>query len=187
MEFTLIYEGPLRANGSVKDKQILRRAFHQQLHELRSQPPFSQERESGFVTNYGEPQEPQRFQNLSGFTFVPLVSTYLRAIAELDIIMLRPEPPGSIVTQSGDIDNRLKTLLDSLRIPQNEQEIPSGDSPKENENPFFCLLEDDNLITKITVSTDRLLKPGCDSSLVSLMIHVKTKVLMVMCDNIDLA
>lgn len=186
MEFTLVYEGPLRANGSVSAKQKLRRAFHLQLRELRSQPPFNQERNPDFLT-VGLPDEPQNFQNLSGFTFVPLVSTYLKAIAELDIIMLRPEPPGSIVTQSGDIDNRLKTLLDSLRVPQSEREIPTDDSPVENENPFFCLLEDDNLVTKLTVSTDRLLKPNCDPSLVSLIIHVKTKVLIVTCENIDLA
>jgi hypothetical protein len=186
MEFTLVYEGSLKANGSVNAKQELRRAFHQQLFELRSLPPFTQERNPDFLT-YGEADEPQKFQKLSGFTFVPLVSTYLKAIAELDIIMLRPEPPGSIVTQSGDIDNRLKTLLDSLRIPQSKQEIPPSDSPVENENPFFCLLEDDNLVTKLTVSTDRLLKPNCNPSLVSLIIHVKTKVLMVTCDNIDLA
>ncbi len=187
MEFTLIYEGPLRANGSVKDKQILRRAFHVQIGELRSQPPFSDGFDSGFVTYGVAREELPSIREISGFTLVPFISARLKAVAELDITMLRPEPPGAIVTQAGDIDNRLKTLLDSLRIPQNENEIPKGDSPSDTEHPFFCLLEDDNLITKLTVATDRLLMPVNDSSFVNLLIRVKTKVLAVTPENIDLA
>ncbi|MFH1719292.1 MAG: hypothetical protein ABIF19_18215 [Planctomycetota bacterium] len=187
MEFTLKYEGLLRANGSVKDKQALRRAFHSQLRELTLQPPFSNRPDSGLVYDDNEREEPCCLFELSGFNFRPLISVRMKAIAELDIIMLRPEPPGAIVTQAGDIDNRLKTLLDSLRIPQSENAIPKGDSPADSEAPFFCLLEDDNLITKLMISTDRLLQPGCDSSFVSLLIRVKTKVLFVTCRNIDLA
>lgn len=33
----------------------------------------------------------------------------------MEITLLRPEPPGSIVS-SGDIDNRLKTLFDALEL-----------------------------------------------------------------------
>jgi len=188
MEFTLIYEGQLKANGSVKDKQILRRAFHEQLCELMSQSPFCDRPDAGFVTCYDTPEESSLTVKVGGFTLIPLISARMKAVAELDIIMLRPEPPGAIVTQGGDIDNRLKTLLDSLKIPQSESEIPRGDSPNDDsENPFFCLLEDDNLITKLTVSVDRLLRSVDDSSFVNLLIRVKTKVLVVTSRNIDLA
>jgi hypothetical protein len=107
-------------------------------------------------------------------------------IAELAITFLRPEPPGRIVTQCGDIDNRLKTLFDALRMPEEEKEIPKGDIPGGNENPFFCLLEDDNLITKVAVTTDRLLQLCDDSSFVNLLITVRTKATQLYFDNIDL-
>ncbi len=73
------------------------------------------------------------------------------------------------------IDNRLKTLLDSLRAPKELQELPKDDSPKNDEDPYFCLLEDDNLITKLSVVTDRLLEPYENSSEVQLMIPVTIK------------
>jgi hypothetical protein len=89
--------------------------------------------------------------------------------------MLRPEPPGSILTQAGDIDNRLKTLFDALKVPAEPDALPSNDNPKEDEKPFFCLLEDDNLITKISVETDRLLEQCSGPSEAVLLIHVTTK------------
>ena len=95
--------------------------------------------------------------------------------AEMEILMLKPEPPGKIVNQSGDIDNQLKTLLDALRMPSSTSELPRGESPKQGENPFFCLLEDDRLITKLSVTTDQLLTPVKTRNHVSLVICVKTR------------
>lgn len=89
--------------------------------------------------------------------------------------MLRPEPPGSIITQAGDIDNRLKTLFDALKVPKEASALPPNDDPQEGETSFFCLLEDDNLITKVSVGTDRLLDPCQSSSEVVMLIHVTTK------------
>ena len=43
------------------------------------------------------------------------------------------------------------------------------------EKPFFCLLEDDNLVTRLTVSTDRLLEPVQNPSEVLLLVHVLLK------------
>jgi hypothetical protein len=88
---------------------------------------------------------------------------------------LRPEAPGSVITQGSDIDNRLKTLFDSLRMPKNLNELPSGISPSDIDNPFFCLLEDDNLITKVSVTTDRLLRIDSQQNDVLLVIHVVIK------------
>jgi hypothetical protein len=39
-----------------------------------------------------------------------------RRVAEIGLTFLCPEPAGQIVAQGGDIDNRIKTLLDSLKI-----------------------------------------------------------------------
>jgi hypothetical protein len=99
----------------------------------------------------------------------------LNLISELDITFLRPEAPGAIITKGGDIDNRIKTLLDGLRMPKDMTEIPTGDAPTADENPFYCLLEDDTLVTRLNVDADRLLEPVKDRSDVLLLIHVQIK------------
>jgi hypothetical protein len=89
--------------------------------------------------------------------------------------MLRPEPPGALITQGGDIDNRLKTLFDALRMPHNLSELPKGSVPDVDQDPFFCLLEDDNLITAVSVKTDRLLVPTENKNEVHLDIQIETR------------
>ena len=71
---------------------------------------------------------------------------------------MRPDYPGGVI-ESGDIDNRLKTLFDALRIPGPDTNELAGSTPQEGENPLYCLLEDDKLITHVAVDTDTLLKP----------------------------
>jgi hypothetical protein len=66
-------------------------------------------------------------------------------------------------------------LFDALRCPKNEDELPSGIKPSENEDPFFCLIEDDSLITLVTVTCDRLLESIENPSQIFLFIHVKPK------------
>ena len=44
-----------------------------------------------------------------------------------------------------------------------------------DEEPFFCLLEDDSLITKLSVTADRLLEPDIDQNEAVIQIHVTTK------------
>ena len=41
----------------------------------------------------------------------------------LKILFLRKEGPGKLILQGGDIDNRLKTLLDALKMPSDLSEI----------------------------------------------------------------
>jgi len=194
MEFTLVYQGPLKANGSIIDKQNIRREFHRQLVELWKQEPLSGRMRGNtkLLENILTIDEPPSgitsiTQKIGRFIFAPLVCSKLHLVAELAITFLRPEPPGCIVTQGGDIDNRLKTLFDALRMPKEEKEIPKSDIPREGEDPFFCVLEDDNLITKLTVTTDRLLKPCEDSSFVNLLIAVRTKATQLVIDNMDIA
>jgi len=97
-------------------------------------------------------------------------------VAGLKIPLLRPKPTGKIVTQSGDIDNRLKTLLDALKMPD-PGSLPRGASPNSDESPFFCLLQDDNLITSLDVTTDRLLDSSSTIHYdLLLLVHVQTKI-----------
>lgn len=98
--------------------------------------------------------------NGNGYHFAPLVTTELALFCGLDILFLRPDPPGSLI-KSGDIDNRLKTLFDALRMPVGAQETGS-DAPTNGEDPFFVLMEDDRLVSKIALETDMLLQPVGD-------------------------
>jgi len=183
MEFRLFYRGPLKSNGSIDQKQQIRRDFHKQLQKLWQQSPLK-----GFESSLNpEPKEGEisLVEKVGNFQFVPLVSKRLHAIARIDILFLRPEEPGAIVTQSGDIDNRLKTLFDALRMPKEEKEIPKGDNPKKDETPFYCVLQDDFLITSFSVISDRLLIEA-DPSEVILIIKIKIDVTELMFDNMGL-
>jgi hypothetical protein len=117
-----------------------------------------------YLVDRPPPGEPSLLVPLERFRFAPLVSSRLHLIAGLEILLLRREEPGSVVTQGGDIDNRIKTLLDALRMPKDLDELPAGDAPSAEEDPFFCLLEDDALVTELAIVTDRLLEPGQDST-----------------------
>ena len=185
MEFTLYYRGELKANGRPKEKQAIRRVFHQQLKELWTQVPLSKQR--GMLEKVVDKSEGSIITPVNRFNFAPLVNCRLNLIAELGVTLLRPEPPGSIITQGGDIDNRLKTLFDALKVPAEATALPKNDAPREDEDPFFVLLEDDNLITKVSVDTDRLLDNVQKDSEVVLLIHVRAKATFLTWANINLA
>ncbi|MDT7849760.1 hypothetical protein Q9292_09070 [Methylophilus sp. VKM B-3414] len=153
MEFHLIYKGQLNSNRGPVQKQIIRRQIHTQLKDLVSRPPMGTFR-AMLEKNSGRVVQSQ----LGEFTFVPIISESLRHTAELNITLLVRDEPGRAITRGGDLDNRIKTLLDGLRKPHNLGEIPEKDSPNENEQPFFCLLEDDALVSRLNIYPDRLLQ-----------------------------
>ena len=97
-------------------------------------------------------------------SFVPLISTFFATLCDLDILFLKPEGSNPIISQTGDIDNRIKTLFDALRVPKFYQEISGLKPPAPDEDPFFCLLEDDSLITGFNVIGDRLPIPPTTTS-----------------------
>jgi hypothetical protein len=94
----------------------------------------------------------------------------------LDILFLRRDGPGALVKSGGDIDNRVKVLFDALRMPQTCDEV-CGEKPAQDEEPFYCLLEDDKLISSVRVDTNWLLTPPSAGERihdVHLIIRVKT-------------
>jgi hypothetical protein len=68
------------------------------------------------------------------------------------------------VFQAGDIDNRIKTLIDALRRPCTATELAGNEIPLEGEDPFYCLMEDDKQVTHLEVETDLLLDPLTDDN-----------------------
>jgi hypothetical protein len=211
VEFRLIYQGPLPAEGvdvpgkkgRAEDKQILRKCFHKQLRELWEQDLSLKTQASMYCIE--NPVPATLFQHVdpagrtisrvppnyagakkyidriaddhircNGNRFVPLVSLNGGFTCALDILFLRRDDPGNLIESGGDIDNRIKVLLDGLRMPKDVKEL--GGLPIElDEDPFYCLLEDDKLITSISVTTDRLIIPqqsGEHKNDVVLVIHV---------------
>ena len=182
MQFRLIYQGKLPAAGKAssrnKEKHEIRKVLHKQLSELwKHQSILSRylQKEAQDKVS-GVEKMAERYQ-LCGFKFLPLANEDFGSLAcALDILFLRRDQPGNLVTSGGDIDNRIKVLFDALRMPQNKQEL-EGQKPSEGENPFFCLLQDDKQITQVNITTDCLLTPqAADESIsdVYLIIHVKT-------------
>jgi hypothetical protein len=173
VRFTLFYRGELRPNRGATDKQAIRRAFHPQLKCLWSLPPLADF--SQWLLPVPKQGEVTLVEPVGKFQFVPLVSERIHMVAEIDIAMLRPGPPGDLVNHAGDLDNRVKTLLDALRVPREITAIPKDDEPREGEAPFFCLLGDDRLVTHLSIKTDSLLEMNAKPSEVVMFLRVTTR------------
>jgi hypothetical protein len=190
MKFRLTYEGELRptqrdalereTDKLASHKQAIRRVFHRQLKQLWQEDKFLRECEVDSAlytpsralrdvgTAYYGSNASKRIplveavagqHHALGYRFVPLVLDRWSLLCSLNILFLRRDMPGSVL-HAGDIDNRIKTLIDALRPPQSQNELVEDDNiPKEGEDPFFCLLEDDRQVSHFSVETDRLLDP----------------------------
>jgi hypothetical protein len=164
-----VYEGPLLAHNDHRPKadhkHAIRKQFHPQLkkvwelylsHWVSSNAPSTLKK----VYTPGGTIVEQMARNYAsfGFNWVPLVNEQLILACSLDILFLRHETARGKIIQGGDIDNRLKTLIDAMRIPHIQQEIGTN-VPEAGEDPFFCFLSDDGLITEIKIQTGVLLTP----------------------------
>ena len=120
-------------------------------------------------------------------TFQPIVHSNLSLLAELDVLFLRPRAPGEVITAGGDLDNRIKTLFDALKPPDQNQAV--GVLGASDPDPFCVLLEDDRLVSRFSVTTDRLLAPQGESGLsddVHLVISVRVTATHAHLDNLHL-
>jgi len=181
MKFVLHYRGSLRSNGDPVHKHEIRSAFHAQLAHLWKTEAL---RKAHYL--HKPPSEENRFSSLrelAPFVFVPLLTEQLKVVAEVEITIMRPEPPGGLITQGGDIDNRIKTLLDALTMPRHRNALPKDARPAADQQLFFCLLEDDNMVTSLSVRTEQLLETLGDPSEVDLTIRVQPRVLANLIDN----
>jgi hypothetical protein len=169
MEFHLTYEGALFAHQD--DKKILqrnehvhsiRRQFHEQLKVLWHSHPILNALRTASDEYCNKPNGPKLREifDEQAFNWLPIVTTANELICKVDILMLRHGPPGEVPT---DIDNRIKTLFDALRktTGPSEQVTKSGRplTPTKTEDPFYVLLQDDKLITHVSVTSDMLLEP----------------------------
>lgn len=212
MRFRLTYEGNLfatqrDAHGGQRvpragSKHAIRRAFHEQLKlywdsdivlsNAKASSSSAPEGEAPFILDGGGAlarpladviaDEHRAFD----YRWIPLVRRESRLRCFIDVLMLRRDGRSSVFS-AGDIDNRVKTLIDCLRMPQTQGELVGNETPKEGEDPFFCLLQDDNLITGFTVETDQLydFPSGADETYVKLVIGVDIRPYSVGFDNLN--
>lgn len=112
MRFTLTYRGPLATRGNARQKHTLRRALHPQIKELWTHRPLEHFAPRWLDRNSASDEAGRALRQTAGYDFAVVVATDQLLLAELDVLLLRPESPGSIL-QNADIDNRLKTLFDA--------------------------------------------------------------------------
>jgi hypothetical protein len=176
VKFTLHYQGDLHADAGSKEKHRLRETFNPQLAEfcttepllakiIRSSPnPFH-----AFHVAGGRIESPPDHHamhvmawvnGLDNYWFVPLVTRHNGLGCRVDIKFMRPGKPGSVISSGGDLDSRIKTLFDGLRMPHAATEAAGAESRVGRASEFFyCLLEDDSLITDMSIKTETLLLP----------------------------
>ena len=172
MEFRLTYAGRLLAHTENVRKRArslhvhdIRKEFHKQLKVLWfSHPVLGEIREHGssvfLYVGSGAPPLNQVFKH-DGFNWQPMVTEANGLICKVEMLMLREGQPGKALF---DLDNRLKTVFDALRMAHGPDELgartESGQvTPSSDEDPFYVVLQDDRLITHLAVTTDTLLEP----------------------------
>jgi hypothetical protein len=205
MKFTLTFDDSLPSSGNKPKNQAkwdIRKKFHPQLKDLWEGHPalravwenrhFPKKGGAPFAQTHhqhGGPVYPIPRLNLGGDVelldlcepidkhgawFRPLVRESYALHCGLKILFLRKEPPGKVY-QGGDIDGRIKTLLDALAMPQNVEQVLEKTSSKLD--PIYCVLEDDSLVSSLHVETERLLTDQSYSpDFVRLIIEVDVRV-----------
>ncbi len=140
-------------------KHAIRKHFHPQLKNLWQQIPLNSCKANLIDRFDGKLGEMQLSKTLGNFRFAPLVSSLQGwdLVAKLDILFLRPSQPGDLIKNGGDLDNRIKILVDSLKIPSRDDLPPNAD-PDDTETPFYVLLEDDALVVGLGIETETLLQ-----------------------------
>ena len=206
MQFRLTYAGTLLSTGNdsgtpkkADHKHEIRMAFRPQLERLWDVTPFlktGQRSGSSLLLLEGDEVQsalPSRKAedlaheySMGDWSFIPLVTEPLKLLCELDIVFLRPSVPGKVLN-TGDIDGRLKTVLDALAFPDANQRYKQR-TPTPGESPCHVLLADDRLVTKVSVETDQLLEfatPEREDNEARLLITVRLRPHEFIFDNMD--
>ena len=182
MKFTLTYEGPLPASGNKpKPAEVwrIRDDFHPQLADLWDNHPALKDvlarrkwpLGSGSIVLHSAHHSERRHSPVAatpssatsldlcapiekyGAYFRPLVRETFALHCGLKILFLRKELPGRVY-QGGDLDGRIKTIVDALTMPQHKEQVfADASSP----NPILCLMEDDSMLSGLDVQSERLL------------------------------
>lgn len=173
MEFCLHYCGRLKSNDNASGKHAIRISLHDQVKSLCNSPPFSVvfEADHNGTRDNGKPM----FLEHGNKRYWFLISEHLATVVDMKITLLVPSKGGKLIQNGGDIDNRIKTLFDALRIPSVASEIPSSDSFNYNNGGMYCLLQDDKLINRVSIQIYQDHAPPNNDSVRCLM-EIQTKI-----------
>jgi hypothetical protein len=188
MRFRLLYEGPIAPwkRGNLQEIHAIRMALDPQLRELWQHLPLRTEK--GRVLHHQHEVKDTEIgilETRGSTVFAPLVTKRLDLMCELEITFLRRQAPGQLIGEGGDIDNRVKTLLDALSMPTLAQQKEFEGST--STDPIFCLLQDDSLVTGLSVETDRLLRATNGEHDLVALIRVRTSASRLTWANIGIA
>jgi hypothetical protein len=188
VKFTLTYRGRLlsaqaRSRERKDNAHEMREAFRHQLFEAwKDYPPLKGKWEAGVVgPQLPRWNDPARIdwchREVSRILFCPLVvrGPQLHLNCDLDIKVLARSDPKNIFT-GGDLDNRLKALIDALRVPDASQLPDPLPSIELHKIPFYCLLEDDRLVTEASIRVQQLLSippPGAPREYAEITVRVQ--------------
>jgi hypothetical protein len=159
MEFRLLFRGhlPSADKADVEMKHNIRKQLHPQLREVwMGHPSLKGSFEPGLKSGISIVDKIANDYSKCKFRFVPLVRKKENACSLNITILFRHEPYRAY--NRGDLDNRVKTLVDGLRMPDQCSEV-TGQLPSEDEDPFFVLMDDDIAIYEFRVTTDQLFVP----------------------------
>jgi hypothetical protein len=206
MRFHLVYGGPLAATGNKSKPAEAKRirdvlspqlanlwSTHHALQMLKNSALVMSPGQAGLSMPLSPFDDGKRVQLARGLApqnfvdlcepvaygdkkYMPLVRKSLDLNCGISVLFLRQGDPGSLVNQGGDLDNRIKTLLDALKMPDRE----THDSYASTLDMTYCLMESDSLASDLNVKTDRLLFPQTQyPNEVHLVIEVDVQVLRV--------
>lgn len=201
MKFTLTFQGPLPPCGNNRkpeEKWAIRQQISPQLADLWHCHPALQEikyyrhwpRTGSYVwtethhtapppTNLRTPQAGDvdllEELQIEGYKFLPLVRKHMALVCSLHVLFMRQGQVGELY-QDGDLDNRVKTLLDALRIPD-MGEIRGARPTESKDELIYCLLEDDKYVTGVNIETRQLLnRRGASPFEVNLVVDVDIRI-----------
>ena len=183
MEFCLHYFGKLKSKGDASEKHEIRISLHNQIKSICNSDPFSIVFEPDIKGTRDSASKPM-FVEHGNKRYWYLISEYLSTVVDLKITILVPHGIGKLVNNGGDIDNRVKTLFDALRIPSVSTEIPKIDNFDYTDVGMYCLLQDDKLINRVSIQTYRD-HDSLDKDSVRCLIEVKTKITATLYGNLQ--
>ena len=183
MEFCLHYYGKLKSRDNATGKHAIRCALHEQVKSLCASEQFANTFKED-IEGTRKSEENSMFIEHGEKRYWFLISEYLATVVDLNITILVPHEVGRIIQNGGDIDNRVKTLFDALRVPAAASEVPSSDSFDYGSGGMYCLLQDDRLINRVSIRSYRDHAP-LDADSVRCLIEVETKITKALWGNLN--
>src|SRR4051794_25514182 len=100
MRSTLTYNGQLPSTGNAAIKHRIRREIHPARCALADTPCARGASALDFSRSFGKHRndDGRLVTTVDGNDYACLVHPYLRLYVELDILLLRPEPPGALIS-----------------------------------------------------------------------------------------